>query len=113
MKAIRNSVQLIGHLGKDPEMKTLESGKKLARFPLATNEYYKDNKGELTQKTEWHNIIAWGKLAENISNIMKKGNEMAIQGKLSHRTYKDNEGNTKYSTEIVAQEFIKLTRKEG
>ena len=108
MNSIRNQVQLIGHLGKNPELKTFDNDRKMVRFSLATNEVYKDQKGEKQQITQWHNIIAWGKLAENINTMAQKGTEMAIQGKLTYREYTTTEGEKKYVTEVVAQEFFKL-----
>ena len=79
MNSLKNRVQLIGHLGMDPEIKTLESGKKLAKFSLATNDFYKNAKGEKVEETEWHNIIAWNKTAELVENFLAKGKEVAIE----------------------------------
>ena len=113
MNSIRNQVQLIGHLGKNPELKTFENDKKMVRFTLATNESYKDQKGEKQTITQWHNVIAWGKIAENIQLMAQKGSELAIQGKLTYRQYTDKEGVEKYVTEVVAQEFFKIGKKEA
>ena len=113
MNSIRNQVQLIGNLGKDPELKTFDDDKKMVRFTLATNESYKDQSGEKKTITQWHNVIAWGKLAENIDMMTQKGNEIAIQGKLTYRSYKDQDGNEKYVTEVVAQEFLKISKKDS
>lgn len=112
MNTLRNSVQLIGNLGKDVLIKTFENGNKVARFSLATNEYYKNNKGEKVQETQWHNIVAWGKTAEFMEKSLSKGSEVAIKGKLTHRSYNDKDGATKYLTEIVAQEFVKMNKEE-
>jgi len=111
MNSIKNQVQLIGNLGKNPELITFESDRKKVSFTMATNESYKDQNGEKKQITQWHNIVAWGKLAEHIDLMTEKGNEIAIQGKLTYRTYQDKEGNDKYVTEIVAQEFFKISKK--
>ena len=106
MNTLRNSVQLIGNLGKKPEIITLESGKKLAKFSLATNETYKDAKGEKQTNTTWHNVIAWGKTAEIVEMFLDKGKEIAIQGKLTYNNYEDKDGNKRYRTEIVVNEIV-------
>lgn len=111
MNSIRNQVQLIGHLGKNPELKTFDGDRKMVRLTLATNESYKDQSGDKKTITQWHNIIAWGKLAENINLMTEKGNEVAIQGKLTYRSYKDKDGIEKFVTEVIAQEFFKLSKK--
>jgi len=110
MKSIRNSIQLMGHLGKDPELKTFDNDRKLVKFSLATNEKYKNKDGELVEETQWHNLVAWGKLAENMNSILKKGNEITVKGKLTHRSYEDSNGVTKYISEIVVNEFVKITK---
>ncbi|CCG54487.1 Probable single-stranded DNA-binding protein [Flavobacterium indicum GPTSA100-9 = DSM 17447] len=105
---MKNSVQLIGHVGQDPEIKNLEGGKKLANITLATNEvYYRDN-GDKVEKTEWHRISAWGKTAEIIERFVTKGKEIAIEGKLTHRSYEDKDGNKRFVTEVVANELLLL-----
>ena len=109
MRNLRNSVQLIGNLGQDPKLLELESGKKLVKFSLATNEYYNQD-GEKKTQTYWHNIIAWGKTAELMQDLLTKGSQVAIQGKLSHRSYEDKEGQTKYFSEVVANEFVSFKR---
>ena len=91
MNTLRNKVQLIGNLGNDPEIITLESGKKLAKFSIATNESYKNAMGEKVTDTQWHNIIAWNKTAEIIEKYVTKGNEIAIEGKLTSRSYENKE----------------------
>ena len=112
MKILRNSVHLIGNLGRDVEFKELANGNKMAKFSLATNEFYKNNKGEQIQNTTWHNIIAWGSTAELMKKVLSKGNEVAIQGKLINSNYEDKNGNTVYKTEIRANEFINLSKKK-
>jgi len=103
---MRNKVQLIGHVGQDPEIKTLEGGKKLANITIATNDaYYKEN-GEKVEQTEWHKVIAWGKTAEIVEKYVTKGKEIAISGKLTHRSYDDKDGNKRYVTEVVANELV-------
>jgi len=106
MNTLRNSVQLIGNLGQKPEIITLESGKKLAKFSLATNETFKDAKGEKQTNTSWHNIIAWGKTAEIVEMFLDKGKEVAIQGKLTYNSYDDKDGNKRIKTEVVASEIM-------
>jgi single-strand DNA-binding protein len=108
MNALKNKVQLIGHVGQEPEIKTFEGGKKLANISLATNENYTNNKGEKVEQTEWHRITAWGKLADLIDKYVIKGKEIAIEGKLTHRSYDDKDGNKRYITEIVATELLLL-----
>lgn len=105
---MQNKVQLIGHVGQEPEIKNLEGGKKLAILSLATNEvYYKEN-GDKVEKTEWHRITAWGKTAEIIEKYVTKGKEVAIDGKLTTRSYDDKDGIKRYITEIVANEILLL-----
>ncbi len=111
MNSLKNRVQLIGHLGMDPEIKTLESGKKLAKFSLATNDSYKNAKGEKVEETEWHNIIAWNKTAELVENFLAKGKEVAIEGKLTSRSWDDANGNKKYITEVICNEILFLGNK--
>ena len=108
MSTLRNRVQLIGRVGNDPEVKSFEGGKKLATVSVATSESYKNEKGERVEQTEWHRIVAWGKTAEIIERFVTKGKEIAIGGKLAHRSYDDKEGNKKYVTEIVANEILLL-----
>lgn len=106
MSTLRNKVQLIGHVGNEPEILNLESGKKLAKFSIATNESYKNAKGEKITDTQWHNIVAWGKTAELIENYVPKGKEVGIEGKLTSRSYEDKEGIKRYVTEIVCNELL-------
>jgi single-strand DNA-binding protein len=108
MYALKNKVQLIGNLGNNPEVKTLDGGKKMARFSVATNETYRNAKGEKVVETQWHNLIAWGKLAEIAEKYLQKGSEVALEGKLINRSYNDKEGNKKYVTEIQVNELLML-----
>jgi single-strand DNA-binding protein len=111
LEKMRNKVQLIGNLGMDPEVKTLESGKQMVRFSLATNETYKNAKGDRVTETQWHNLVAWGKTADLAGNYLKKGSEVAVEGKLVSRSYNDKEGTKKFITEIVVNEFLMLGSK--
>jgi single-strand DNA-binding protein len=112
MNSLKNKVQLIGNLGANPEVLNLDSGKKLAKFSIATNESYKNANGEKVQDTQWHNIVAWGKTAEIIEKYLTKGNEVAIEGKLVNRSYDDKEGNKRYITEVVVNELLMLNGKK-
>ncbi|HYG03784.1 MAG TPA: single-stranded DNA-binding protein [Chryseosolibacter sp.] len=106
MKSLRNSVQLIGRLGKDPEVKMFTKSKKAA-FTLATTDSYKNQKGEKIEDTQWHNVVIWGKLAGIAEKYLKKGQEVAIEGKLIHRAYESN-GEKKYITEINVNDMVML-----
>lgn len=106
MNAIRNKVQLIGNLGMDPEIKVLKSGSKLAKFSLATHETYQNQEGEKVEETQWHHVIAWGKLAEIAEKVLSKGIQVVIDGKLQNSSYDDKEGIKRYKTEIVANELL-------
>ena len=108
MYALKNKVQLIGNLGNAPEVKTLESGKKMARFSVATSENYRNAKGEKVTETQWHSLVAWGKVAEIVEKFLTKGKEVAIEGKLINRSYNDKDGNKKYITEIQVNELLML-----
>jgi single-strand DNA-binding protein len=109
MKTLRNSVQLIGRLGKDPEVKMFEKSKK-ASFSIATTDMYKNQKGEKIEDVQWHNVVVWGKLAGIAEKYLKKGQEVAIEGKLVHRAYETN-GEKKYITEINVNDLIMLGTK--
>jgi len=109
MNALRNRVQLIGRLGQDPEVKTLESGKKVTNFTMATNETFKGVDGNKTEETTWHNIVAWNGLAEISSKYLKKGKEVCIEGRISYRSYTDKNGVPKSVTEIVASDLVLLS----
>ena len=106
MSTLRNTVQLIGHVGNEPEIVNLESGKKLAKFSIATNESYKNAKGEKITDTQWHNIVAWGKTAELVENYVPKGKEIGIEGKLTSRSYEDKDGVKRYVTEVICNELL-------
>lgn len=111
MYALKNKVQLIGNLGNAPEVRTTETGKKLVKFSVATNEIYRNANGEKIKETQWHNLIAWGKVADIAEKYLLKGTEVAIEGKLINRNYTDKEGNKKYVTEIQVNELLLLGSK--
>ena len=111
MRNLRNTVRLIGNVGMDPELKTLSNGNQMTRFSLATTESYTNKKGERVFDTTWHNIVAWGKTAKLAEQICKKGFKVAIDGKLSTRSYEDEKGQKKYITEIVANELMVVNDK--
>ncbi|MEE9361629.1 MAG: single-stranded DNA-binding protein [Cellulophaga sp.] len=106
MSTLKNKVQLIGNVGQEPAITDLESGKKVARVSLATNENYKNSNGEKVTDTQWHTLVAWGKTAEIIEKYVDKGDEIAIEGKLTSRSYDDKEGNKRYVTEVVVSEIL-------
>ena len=106
MSTLRNKVQLIGNVGNDPEIVHLESGKILAKFTMATNDSYKNVKGEKITDMQWHNIVVWGKTAEIVENYVPKGKEIGIEGKLTSRSYEDKQGVKRYVTEIVCSELL-------
>jgi single-strand DNA-binding protein len=108
-----NKVILIGNLGRDPEVRYLEGNVAVAKFSVATNESYKDKKGEWQTNTEWHEIVAWRLLAERAEKQLKKGSQVYVEGKLTHRKYQDKEGNDKYITEVVAMSFRVLDRRDS
>ncbi|HMF70067.1 MAG TPA: single-stranded DNA-binding protein [Flavitalea sp.] len=110
MKSLRNSVQLIGRLGKDPDVKDFNEKKK-ASFSIATTDTYKNQKGEKVEDTQWHNVVIWGKLAGIAEKYLKKGNEVAIEGKLIHRVYETN-GEKRFVTEINVNDFVMLGSKK-
>src|SRR5436190_13958295 len=111
MYALKNKVQLIGNLGGKPEVKDTENGKKLAQFNIATSESYRNAKGEKVTETQWHRVIAWGKVAEIAEKYLDKGKEVAIEGKLVNRSYSDKDGNKKYITEVQVSELLLLGSK--
>ncbi|MBN1953056.1 MAG: single-stranded DNA-binding protein [Bacteroidales bacterium] len=113
MKDLRNRVHLIGNLGKDPEVINFKGNNKLAKFSVATSQSYTNSDGEWVKDTQWHSIVAWGKLAETTEKYLKKGMEVALEGKLVYRKYEDKEGITRYMTEIVLSEYIKISKKEA
>ena len=112
MNALKNKVQLIGNLGNAPEVKTFDGGKKLVKMSIATNESYKNKKGEKVTETFWHNLAAWGKTADIAEKYLNKGSEVAIEGKLTNRSYTDKEGKKKYITEVQVNELLILGPKE-
>ena len=111
MNSLRNSVRLVGNLGMDPEVKVFDSNKKMARISIATNENYKNDKGEKITDTTWHNLVFWGTQAKLAEDLLKKGDEVAIEGKLANRSYTDKEGVKRYVSEIVVNEFLKVGAK--
>jgi single-strand DNA-binding protein len=108
MYALKNKVQLIGHVGQEPEIKNFEGGRKLAKITLATNEVYYNDKKEKITDTQWHNLTAWGKTAEIIESFVSKGKEIMIEGKLTYNSWEDKNGEKRYSTEIVISELLLL-----
>jgi single-strand DNA-binding protein len=108
MNSLKNRVTLIGNLGQDPELRTTESGKKLVHFTLATEEAYKNSEGQKVKETTWHNIVAWNGLAETAGKFLKKGKEVAVEGRIVYRTYNDKQGVTKNITEIVLSDLLLL-----
>ena len=113
MNALKNKVQLIGNLGNAPEVRNTESGKKLVRFSVATNETYRNAKGEKVTETQWHNLIAWGKVADIAEQYLSKGSEVAIEGKLVNRNYTDKDGVKRYVTEVQVNEVLMLGEKKA
>ena len=111
MNAVKNKVQLIGHLGQDPEIKVVADDKKVAHLSVATNETYRNAKGEKVTETQWHSVIAWAKLADIAEKFLVKGTEIVIEGKLVNRNYTDKQGIKRYVTEIQANELLILTKK--
>jgi single-strand DNA-binding protein len=107
-----NKVILIGNLGRDPEVRRLEGGSAVGKFPVATNENYKDQSGNWQTKTEWHDVVVWRQLAERAERDLKKGSLVFVEGKLTHRKWQDKDGNNRYSTEVVANVVRKLEKSE-
>jgi single-strand DNA-binding protein len=112
MTQLRNKVVLIGNVGKTPDIKNFENGKAKASFSMATNENYKSNKGEKVTDTQWHQVVVWGKQVDIVEKYVHKGSEIAIEGRLNHRSYEDKDGTTRYITEIVANEILLLDKKK-
>jgi len=111
MNTMKNRVYLVGNLGNDPEIKSFGEGKQIARFSLATTESYKDANGKKTSSTMWHNLVAWNGTAAIVEKLLKKGSEVAIEGRLVNRSYDDKEGNKRYVTEVVVNELLLLRSK--
>ena len=105
---MKNRVQLIGHVGQEPEIKNLDGGKKVANITMATNEVYYRENGDKVEKTEWHKVKAWGKVAEIIEKYVTKGKEICIEGKLAYSDYLDKNGEKRYVTEVVANDILLL-----
>lgn len=112
MQNLRNRVQLIGRLGQNPETRTLTSGKSLTTFSIATTDSYKNASGDKVEETQWHNIVAWGKVGEVAAEYLTKGQEVALDGKLTHRSYETKEGEKRYVTEINLNELLMLGSKK-
>lgn len=112
MMTMKNRVQLIGNLGATPEIKEFDNGNKMARFTVATSDFYTNKKGEKVTETQWHNIVIWGKLADIAEKHLEKGTQVVIDGKLTTRNYTDKEGQKKYFTEIIANEFMMIDKKQ-
>jgi single-strand DNA-binding protein len=110
MNQVKNKVQLIGHLGQDPDIKTFENDKKVANMSLATSEQYKNAQGEKVTETQWHSVVAWGKLAEIAEKYLVKGTEVVVEGKLVNKNYTDKQGIKRYVTEVQANELLILTK---
>jgi single-strand DNA-binding protein len=108
MNSLKNRVTLIGNLGQDPEVKVTETGKKVTNFTLATDDGYKNSEGQKISETTWHNIVAWNGLADIAGRFLKKGHEVAVEGRIVYRTYEDKKGATKYITEIVLNDMVLL-----
>ena len=108
MYALKNKVQLLGNLGNAPDVRTTESGRKWARFSMATSDAYRNAKGEKVTETQWHNIVAWGKNAELAEKYLSKGTNLAVEGKLVSRSYTDKTGAKKYITEVQVNEILLL-----
>ncbi len=113
MNSLRNRVYLIGNLGMDPDVKEVSGGKTLAKFSLATNDIYKDSEGKKIKDTQWHNLIAWGTTAKQIEKLLRKGSEIAVEGKILYHSYEDKEGKKKSVTEVVVDEFLILGPKKA
>lgn len=111
MTSLSNSVHLIGRLGQDPKSFEFDGGKMKTSFSLATSDYHKNEKGERIQETQWHNIVAWGKTAKVAADYLSKGKEIALEGKLTNRSWEDKEGNKKYITEVLANQILILDKK--
>ena len=108
MHALKNRVQLIGHLGAKPEVKKTENGKKMVTFSVATNESYQNAQGEKVTDTQWHRLAVWDKMAETAEKYLDKGKEVVIEGKLVNRSYTDKDGVKKYVTEVQVSELLML-----
>jgi len=110
MNALRNKVQLIGRLGQDPEIINFANGDKMAKFSLATDDSYKDKEGKKVERTDWHNIVVKGGLVKVVENYVNKGKEIAVEGKLTTRSWEDKDGNKRYTTEVVCNDLLLLSK---
>ena len=108
MNTLRNKVQLIGRLGQDPEIVNFEDGNKMAKFSIATDDSYKDKNGQKVERAYWHNIVVKGGLVKVVENYVTKGQEIAVEGKLTNRSWEDKDGNKRYMTEIICNELLML-----
>ncbi len=113
MNALRNSVRLIGRLGNEPKVKMLTSGRKMVTLSVATNETYRDSKGDMQSETTWHRLVAWDKQAQIAEQYLKKGSEVAVEGKLTNRSWSDNKGEKHYLTEVIVNSMLVLDKKNG
>ncbi|MCB0794072.1 MAG: single-stranded DNA-binding protein [Flavobacteriales bacterium] len=113
MNTLKNNVQLIGNLGNDPELRETAQGRKMARMSVATNDSYKNQAGERVTDTQWHTVVAWGKQAEQVAQLLRKGSKLALQGRLVHRSYEGKDGQKRYITEIVLNEFQLMGNREA
>jgi len=103
-----NKVMLIGNLGRDPELRATPSGAQVSSFTMATNRKWKDKSGEPQEETQWHNIVAWGPSAEFLATYLKKGSRLYVEGRLTHRTWEDQSGQKRYTSEVVVENFVPL-----
>lgn len=112
MNTLKNKVNLIGRLGAKPVALTFDSGVKKVRLAVATNERFKNKKGEWEENTQWHTVVAWGKLCDRIEKVLDKGSEVVIEGRIVNRSYETKEGEKRFSTEIELNEFVLLSGKK-
>jgi len=113
MRTLVNKVQLIGNLGEDPIVKELDNDKVVAKFSMATNESYKSKDGEKVTDTQWHKVVAWGKIARIVEQYLHKGDKVAIEGRLSHRSYDGDNGIKRWVTEVVVTDLLMLSSKHA
>jgi single-strand DNA-binding protein len=113
MNTLKNKVQLIGNLGADPEVREMSEGRKMARIGVATSESYKNKNGEWTKDTQWHTVVAWGRIAEQVGKLLRKGTPLAIEGRLVHRAYEGKDGSKRYTTEVVMSDFQLLGKSKA
>lgn len=112
MNTLRNKVQLIGRLGQEPEITTFPDGNKIAKFSMATDDSYKDKNGQKVERAYWHTIIVRGGLVKVVESYVQKGQEIAIEGKLTNRSWEDKDGNKRYITEVICNELLMLSKNE-